>query len=79
MTGEPTPMNNVNQPTILSHRELAALQLLAVDGRAKIDKQLEDDLYAKGLLQSAWDRCLSPAGRDAIHFERGPMPRYAHG
>jgi hypothetical protein len=72
-------MNTVNQPTILSHRELAALRLLAVDGRAKIDKQLEDDLYAKGLLQSAWDRCLSPAGRDAIHVERGAMPRYAHG
>jgi len=54
-------------PTTISHRELSALRLLAVDGRAKIDKQLEDDLYAKGLLQSAWDRCLSPAGRDAIH------------
>lgn len=72
-------MNNLMQPTILSHREMAALRLLAVDGRAKIDKQLEDDLYAKGLLQSAWDRCLSPAGRDAIHIERDAIPRYAHG
>jgi hypothetical protein len=72
-------MTTVIQPTILSHRELAALRLLAVDARAKIDKQLEDDLYAKGLLQSAWDRCLSPAGLDAIHVARTPMPRYAHG
>lgn len=58
-------------PTVLSPRELAALRLLAVDARARIDKQLEDDLYAKGLLQQAWDRCLSPAGRDAIHVARG--------
>ncbi|WP_133478637.1 hypothetical protein [Cognatilysobacter segetis] len=72
-------MKTATQPTILSHRELAALRLLAVDARAKIDKQLEDDLYAKGLLQSAWDRCLSPAGRDAIHVERNAFPRYAHG
>ncbi len=72
-------MSPMTQPTILSHREISALRLLAVDARAKIDKQLEDDLYAKGLLQSAWDRCLSPAGRDAIHVDRRPMPRYAHG
>jgi hypothetical protein len=72
-------MNTTTQQTDLSHREISALRLLAVDGRAKIDKQLEDDLYAKGLLHSAWDRCLSPAGRDAIHFDRAPMPRYAHG
>jgi hypothetical protein len=72
-------MSPMTPPTILSHRELSALRLLAVDARAKIDKQLEDDLYAKGLLQSAWDRCLSPAGRDAIHVGRKPLPQYAHG
>lgn len=72
-------MNSTIQPTTLSHREILALRLLAVDARAKIDKQLEDDLYSKGLLQSAWDRCLSPAGRDAIHVTGAPMPRYAHG
>jgi hypothetical protein len=71
-------MSALTQPTILSQRELLALRLLAVDGRARIDKQLEDDLYAKGLLQSAWDRCLSPAGREAIHFTTA-MPRHAHG
>lgn len=62
-------MTHFTQPTLLSPRELSALRLLAVDSRATIDKQLEDDLYSKGLLQSAWDRCLSPAGRSAIHFE----------
>lgn len=69
-------MNTVIQPTtFLSPRELAALRLLAVDARAKIDKQLEDDLYAKGLLQQAWDRCLSPAGRDAILVGRAAPSR----
>lgn len=72
-------MSALMQPTILSHREVLALRLLAVDARARIDKQLEDDLYAKGLLQSAWDRCLSPAGREAIHFDPSPMPRRVHG
>ena len=67
-------MNIQPHATIISPRELAALRLLAVDGRAKIDKQLEDDLYAKGLLQVSWDRCLSPAGRDAID----PSPAFAH-
>ncbi|TZF91553.1 hypothetical protein [Cognatilysobacter lacus] len=72
-------MTSSTQQTDLSHREISALRLLAIDARAKIDKQLEDDLYAKGLLHSAWDRCLSPAGRDAIHIERTPVGRYAHG
>ncbi|GAB2515594.1 hypothetical protein [Lysobacter humi (ex Lee et al. 2017)] len=66
-------MTTSSQPTVLTERELAALRLLAVDGRAKIDKTLEDDLYAKGMLQSSWDRCLSPAGRHAIHVERPGM------
>ncbi|HEY4583151.1 MAG TPA: hypothetical protein VIG88_09835 [Lysobacter sp.] len=61
-------MNQEMQPMGLTQREISALRLLAVDGRARIDKQLEDALYAKGLLQSAWDRALSPAGRDAIHL-----------
>lgn len=72
MTGDLT-MTTFSQTTLLSPREISALRLLAVDARAKIDKQLEDDLYAKGLLQSAWDRCLSPAGRDAIHVDRAPL------
>lgn len=67
------------QPMDLSPREMAALRLLAVDARAKIDKQLEDDLFAKGLLQSTWDRCLSPAGRDAIHVARPGATRHAFG
>jgi len=71
-------MSQEMQPTGLTSREICALRLLAVDARARIDKQLEDQLYAKGLLQSAWDRALSPAGRDAIHM---PMdaPRRAMG
>lgn len=72
-------MKSISHPTMLSPREISALRLLAVDGRAKIDKQLEDDLYAKGLLQSAWDRCLSPAGRDAIHIARPMHLARAHG
>lgn len=72
-------MNLLSQPMDLSPREMAALRLLAVDARAKIDKQLEDDLFAKGLLQSAWDRCLSPAGRDAIHIARPAAVRHMFG
>ena len=65
--------------TNLSPREISALRLLAVDARATIDKQLEDDLFAKGLLQSTWDRCLSPAGRDAIHVSRSDTTRHVFG
>lgn len=72
-------MSLLSQPTDLSPREISALRLLAVDARAKIDKQLEDDLFAKGLLQSTWDRCLSPAGRDAIHIGRIDPPRHVFG
>lgn len=71
-------MDSIPQMTFLSPREIAALRLLAVDARARIDKQLEDDLFAKGLLQSAWDRMLSPAGRDAIRI-RPPESRSAFG
>ena len=72
-------MNLLSHPMDLSPREISALRLLAVDARAKIDKQLEDDLFAKGLLQSAWDRCLSPAGRDAILVGRDALPRHMFG
>lgn len=71
--------STITHSTVISPRELSALRLLAVDGRAKIDKQLEDDLYAKGLLQVSWDRCLSPAGRDAIDPSPALAPRRAHG
>ncbi|MGY3264500.1 MULTISPECIES: hypothetical protein [unclassified Lysobacter] len=72
-------MYTVSHSTVISSRELAALRLLAVDARAKIDKELEDDLYTKGLLQISWDRCLSPAGRDAIDPSAAFGPRRAHG
>ena len=71
-------MSQEMQPTSLTPREICALRLLAVDARARIDKQLEDELYAKGLLQSVWDRALSPAGRDAIHLTMD-APRRAVG
>lgn len=63
-------MTTSSQPSVLSERELAALRLLAVDARAKIDEALVEDLLAKGMLQSSWDRNLSPAGRHAIHVDR---------
>ena len=63
-------MTTSAQPSVLSERELAALRLLAVDARARIDETLVEDLLAKGMLQSSWDRALSPAGRHAIHVER---------
>ena len=63
-------MTTSSQPSVLSERELAALRLLAVDARAKIDEVLVEDLLAKGMLQSSWDRNLSPAGRHAIHVDR---------
>lgn len=67
------PMTTSMQPTVLTERELSALRLLSMDSRAKIDKTLEDDLFAKGMLQSAWDRALSPAGQHAIHIGRKGM------
>ena len=72
-------MTLLTQPMDLSPREISALRLLAVDARATIDKQLEDDLFAKGLLQSTWDRCLSPAGRNAIHVGPLHVPRQLFG
>jgi hypothetical protein len=63
-------MTTSSQPSILSERELSALRLLAVDSRARLDETLIEDLLAKGMLQSSWDRTLSPAGRHAIHVER---------
>lgn len=63
-------MTTSSQPTVLSERELAALRVLSMDARANIDERLVDDLLAKGMLQSSWDRQLSPAGRHAIHVER---------
>lgn len=66
-------MSTSSQPSVLSARELCALRLLAVDARAKLDEALVDDLLAKGMLQSSWDRKLSPAGRHAIHVERPGM------
>lgn len=63
-------MTTSSQPSVLSERELSALRLLAVDDRARIDEALIEDLLAKGMLQSSWDRKLSPAGRHAIHVER---------
>lgn len=63
-------MTTSSQPSVLSERELAALRLLAMDARAKIDEALVEDLLAKGMLQSSWDRNLSPAGRHAIHVDR---------
>lgn len=66
-------MTTSSQPSVLSERELAALRLLAMDARAKIDESLVDDLLAKGMLQSSLDRSLSPAGRHAIHVERPGM------
>ena len=71
-------MTSLSQSTVISPRELAALRLLSFDVRATIDKQLEDDLYAKGLLQPSWER-LSPAGRDALDFVASLAPRRAHG
>lgn len=71
-------MTSLLHSTIISPREMAALRLLSLDVRAKIDKQLEDDLYAKGLLQASWDR-LSAAGRDAIEPGAALTPRRAHG
>lgn len=66
-------MTTSSQPSVLSERELTALRVLAVDARARIDATLVDDLLAKGMLQSSWDRSLSPAGRHAIHVERPGM------
>ncbi len=66
-------MTTSSQPSVLSERELTALRVLAVDARARIDEALVDDLLAKGMLQSSWDRSLSPAGRHAIHVERPGM------
>lgn len=66
-------MTTSSQPSVLSERELSALRLLAVDAQARIDDALVEDLLAKGMLRSAWDRSLSPAGRHAIHVERPGM------
>ncbi|TCZ88664.1 hypothetical protein [Lysobacter sp. N42] len=66
-------MSTSEQPSVLTERELSALRLLAVDARARIDEALVEDLLAKGMLQSSWDRSLSPAGRHAIHVERPGM------
>jgi hypothetical protein len=66
-------MTTSSQPSVLTERELSALRLLAVDARARLDAALVDDLLAKGMLQSSWDRSLSPAGRHAIHVERPGM------
>lgn len=67
---EAPPMTTSEHPSVLSERELSALRLLAVDARARIDEALVEDLLAKGMLRSSWDRSLSPAGRSAIHVER---------
>lgn len=66
-------MTTSAQPSVLTERELCALRLLAVDARARLDETLVEDLLAKGMLQSSWDRSLSPAGRHAIHVERPSM------
>lgn len=66
-------MTTSSQPCVLTERELSALRVLAVDTRAAIDEGLVGDLLAKGMLQSSWDRQLSPAGRHAIHVERPGM------
>jgi hypothetical protein len=63
-------MSTSEQPSVLTERELAALRLLSLDARARIDESLVEDLLAKGMLQSSRDRTLSPAGRHAIHVDR---------
>lgn len=60
-------MTTLPHQALLTERERCALRLLAVDAQAKIDEALVEDLLAKGLLRSSWDRSPSPVGRTAMH------------